>query len=96
MTLCNECKKRPDCTQLCKKAEKYADQDNVEQEEFNIGEPKYFKTSWPEVSERLTKRELQILRLLLAQINKNEICEVLKITKGNLFVHISNIRKKYS
>ena len=100
---CLKCKLRDSCTQLCKEAEDYINQDYVGRREgyFLEGDvSEVFENippqDWPELKENthLTPREREILTLLGRGLNRADVCQVLKITRHTLREHIKNFRKK--
>ena len=92
--LCDTCSNRDLCTSLCPEAELYVKQDYHPQREKPIGLPK--PSRWPtQVSNiYLTPSEVEILTLLGQGLSRADVCQVLKITRVTLRVHLSNIKSK--
>jgi DNA-binding NarL/FixJ family response regulator len=97
MILCKDCDKRLTCVELCEDAEAFVDQDYVSLKEKTIDplQALYFQHGWPEVREKLTKREEQIVRLLTIGMKREEICKTLSITMPNCENIISRLKKKF-
>jgi len=107
---CFGCKNRYKCEDsatLCAEAEAYANQDWVNQDgnehivdqmvlEAVVDDTKtlggWIADMTPSV--HWTPKEKSILRLLLSGHTRVEICELLEITEGTYWVHLSNMRKK--
>ena len=91
---CSSCPERFLCKKLCAAAELYVNQDFVKMREMPRGllKPRRF----PQVDEKphLTKRELEILRYLMAGNTKREIAEALDISRDQVYVHVYNLKKK--
>jgi DNA-binding NarL/FixJ family response regulator len=79
--LCTECPNRPLCKSLCAEAEIYANQDN----------PNYHK----EGSFHLTPMEKGVLDGLAAGKTREEIAQILGITRKQLRDHIYNLKRKH-
>jgi DNA-binding NarL/FixJ family response regulator len=95
--LCQECPKKPFCSQLCPEAELYADQDQTRQKEFSIPNPRYGII--PEGIDQvppITNKERQILALLRGGLCRKEICKLLRITRKNLRVRLTMMKCKFS
>ena len=95
--LCQECPKKPFCSQLCPEAELYADQDKTCQREINIPNPRYGRI--PEAispTPPITNKERQILALLRGGLCREEICKLLRITRKNLRVRLTMMKAKFS
>ncbi len=95
--LCQECPKRPFCSQLCPEAQLYADQDKARQREISIPTPRY--GSIPEGIEEIphiTNKERQILALLRGGLSRGEVCELLQISRKNLRVRLALMKTKFS
>ena len=92
--LCNDCPNKSLCSCLCPEAEMYVNQDNKEQRELLISNPK--SGNWPDFIEKskYTETERNILHALLDGKTRVEICQTLNITRESLRKHISNIRRK--
>lgn len=92
--LCMACPHRQFCSDLCPEAELYANQDEVQQTEINVGLPRYGK--WPEPVEKstFTPLEQKVLRALADGKTRNEIAQLLGITRQTVRSVIRNIRKK--
>ena len=71
MELCNECKKRDECTNLCKKAEMYVGQDYVSQKELTIDYIDNFSEMIDYKLNRYTKKT--IINLYKDGMNAEEI-----------------------
>jgi DNA-binding NarL/FixJ family response regulator len=95
---CQECPKRPLCSQPCPEAEAYANQDITPQREFfHLSAPQYKKpldSSIEEIS--LTKIEWKILTLSKKNLSRKEICKILGISRENLRVRLSLLRSKFN
>ena len=102
LDLCTDCEKRNDCTELCLKAEEYVNQDWVGQREILMANfDQYIDShadleSWPESPEKsfLTKREKEVLSLLVDGKSRKQIMQDLGITQKNLQKIIDRMRKK--
>ena len=95
--LCQECPKRPFCSQLCPEAQLYADQDRTRQREISIPNPRYGLI--PEGIDEIppvTNKERHILALLAGGLSRGEICELLRITRKNLRVRLTLMKAKFS
>ena len=95
--LCQECSKKPFCSQLCPEAQLYAAQDKTRQREISIPTPRYGLI--PERIEKIppvTKKERHILALLAGGLSRGEICELLRITRKNLRVRLTLMKTKFS
>ena len=92
--LCQDCDKRDRCTELCKEAEEYANQDYVCQKELTIGLPKLKEPLELFSNVYLTKREKEIVTLLGRGLNRADVCQVLNITRSALRINIYRLRKK--
>ena len=89
------CRNRDKCSSLCEKAVKYVDQDQVILKEIRIGNPVYgSKIEEIQVSDSLTVREGEILRLWVSGMNRREIRKLLNISTGSLRFHLFNINQK--
>lgn len=93
--VCSKCPSRVLCRDLCSEAEAIADQDYVPLKEVPIGLPTYQDVEFLLISNiYLTKTERQILTLLGRGLSRQEVCEILEITRNSLRFHLHNIRKK--
>ena len=92
--LCQDCSKKPTCTELCPEAEEYVSQDHVSQRELTIGIPRQGKLPDLVSNTHLTKKEKEIIRLLSLGLNNNDICEVLDIKENALYQHLFKLRNK--
>jgi len=96
--LCQECPKKSECVELCTEAELYVDQDHVGRDELpmeDMGDVDCL-VDWPEPLEtvHLTPREKEICTLLGRGLDRNDISELLGITRETVRSHIRNLRKK--
>ena len=95
--LCQECSKKPFCSQLCPEAQLYADEDRTRRREISIPNPRYGLI--PEGIDEIppvTKKERHILALLAGGLSRGEICELLRITRKNLRVRLTLMKVKFS
>jgi DNA-binding NarL/FixJ family response regulator len=91
---CQDCPKRHLCSELCPEAELIVSQDEVSLRELPIGLPRH--GSFPDLISNipLTEREKQIVTLLGQGMDRDVICKLLNITRGNLRIVICRLRKK--
>jgi DNA-binding NarL/FixJ family response regulator len=82
------------CSSLCPEAELYAKQGETGQREKPIGLPSYGRMPGPREKIKLSKREREIVRLMSEGKNPEEICQTLKITKGNYDVVWHRLKEK--
>ncbi len=92
--LCQDCSKKPTCTELCPEAEAYVGQDHISQRELTIGLPRQGELPDLVSNTHLTKREKEILALLGRGLNRQDICQLLSISRKNLRVCLTKLRKK--
>ncbi len=93
--LCQDCKKKDKCTQLCEEAGQYAGQDYKGQRELPVGLLRGGK--FPAGSSGcLTPREREIVTLLGRGLSRIDVCELLDISKHVLRNHLYNLRQKQS
>lgn len=92
--ICTECPHRQYCSTLCPEAELYVKQDEVKQKELTIGIPSYGK--WPEeISKSLfSKREMEVVALLLKGLSRDKMCQILDINRKNLQKIVERVTKK--
>ena len=92
---CNDCKDRDTCLELCPEIEKIASQDYLGSNELPIGLPRH--GTWPDMVEQtyLTTREREIVTLLGKGLLREDISELLDMSRVTLRKHMSRIRKKY-
>lgn len=95
---CTDCPDRTFCTTLCKEAEEYANQDEVDLKELTIGIPEYIKASHDQFPEgrpeiKFGKGALSIA-LLLSNIPRKRICELLLLTPHQLALNINQCRNR--
>jgi DNA-binding NarL/FixJ family response regulator len=96
---CQECPKRPFCSNLCPEALAYSNQDQRPRREFfTLSEAKYSplaldfdETPAPPF---LSKTESKILMLLKKGFTREETCEILEISRNCLRSHLNRIRAK--
>ena len=77
--LCDDCPERNTCTELCRPARKYVDQDVVKQRELPVGLPKSQGFSWPESTK--SKKELISLMYFVDKLSQAQIVEKLGVSK---------------
>jgi len=96
--LCQECPKRPFCSQPCPEAEAYANQDITPQREFfHLSAPQYKKPIDPSPANfSLTKIEWKILTLCQKNLSRKEICKILGISRENLRVRLFLLRSRFN
>jgi DNA-binding NarL/FixJ family response regulator len=98
MALCDNCpiaRTRETCTDLCEAAIEYVDQDYIPLREITIGIPTAGR--WPQHKKRvkLTPKEKNIVTLLGKGLSRQDVCQLLKITRVTLRNHLCRIKKKY-
>ena len=59
MSLCQSCKKKETCVELCSKARRVVEKDFVKPRELNIGQPEYFSKPFPD----FVKRNLRLRKI---------------------------------
>ena len=98
LLLCQECPKRPFCSQPCPEAEAYANQDKTPRREFfHFSAPHYKKPCEPSPeTPPLTKIEWKILTLAKKNLSREEICKILGISRENLRVRLFLLRSKFN
>jgi len=79
--LCNICGRQDFCSELCKEAEDFANQD----------QPIYHKAG----GFHFTPSEKSILTLLMEGKTRQQIAKRLKLSKDSLRHHFCNLRKKH-
>ncbi len=92
--LCQDCSKKPTCTELCPEAEEYVSQDHVSQRELTIGLPRRGELPDLVSNTHLTKKEKEIVTLLGRGLNRSDICQLLDISRVALRNAIKRMRKK--
>ena len=78
--LCRECPERYTCSELCKEAEEYANQDSGQ---YHHASELHF-----------TPTEKRILNMLMSGKSHLFMCKKLRMSSINLRKHISRLRKK--
>lgn len=78
--LCDTCGRQEFCSELCKEAENFANQD----------QPNYHKPG----DFHFTPSEKSILMLLMGGKTRQQIAKRLKLSKDSLRHHLCNLRKK--
>jgi len=98
--LCQECPKKPFCSELCPEALLFADQDQSSQKEFLLGEIKYSNFEnlpvRPPEDSRISKTEKKILMLLAMGMDRREISKLLDISRNNLRVRLHGLKRKFN
>ena len=91
---CTNCPHRQFCNTLCPEAELYVKQDEVRQKELTIGIPAYGK--WPNGRSKplFTKREVEVVALLLRGLSRDKMCQILNINRKNLQKIVERINRK--
>lgn len=99
--LCRQCDKFATCTTLCPEAERYVNQDYVPLKEVLLPQSTLESlpagiSVWEGKPNKpiLTKREAQVFTALLQGKTREEIAEMLGITRENLKQIIRRIRRK--
>ncbi len=94
--LCQECSKKPFCSQLCPEAEAYANQNRVARRElFTFPEPRYKTLPDPPGDyPNLSKTQWKIVTLLKKKFSREEVCVILNISRHNLRSQLSKIKAK--
>jgi len=97
---CQECPKKPFCSELCPEAHLYAAQDETHRQELLIGPIKYsnpenLPISPPDLA-KLTKTEKKILTLLGMGLNRREVSKLLAISRENLRVRLFELKRKFN
>jgi len=104
--LCETCDKREYCSELCPEAEAYVNQDYVSQRELTVPNLEYLidygvirvnleDEHKHEKPTKITPTEKKILTLLKYNVSRDEICDILNMTRDNLRWHICNLRAKH-
>jgi DNA-binding NarL/FixJ family response regulator len=92
--LCQECESRNICQSPCPELELHLKEIEVPQRELTIGQPHYSrKFEWTS-NVHLTKTEKEIVTLLGRGLSRDDVCKVLNITRGNLRIVLSRLKKK--
>ena len=92
--LCQDCSKKPTCTELCPEAEAYVSQDHVGRHELPVGLPRLGALLDLIPNTYLSKKEREILTLLGRGLNRADICQLLDMSRHTLRQHISILRKR--
>lgn len=92
--LCQDCPSRSFCQSACPELTLHLKEIEVPQRELPIGSPQYGKMPTPRNRVKLSKRERQIVTLLVYGKNYVEISETLNITYINTRRIISRLYKK--
>ncbi len=94
---CNDCAKRSKCKKLCPEAEAYASQDHVNLREKTM-ELVNFNENYLDLISNiyLTNKEKQILTLFGYGLSRQDVCQLLNISKGNLRVRIKILKDKFN
>jgi len=94
--LCRECPSRSICQSACPELELYLQQVDPPQREKTIGAPVYGrKIQWPS-GVVFTRKQREIVTLLVSGLSRHEVCETINITSVNLRKAISRIRAKHT
>lgn len=100
--LCEKCKKRDQCSELCSDAEAFIDQDQVFWDDPPInpytapqtGELRVFDEKTGKDRAFLTPTEKKILRSLLGSVHYDKLARETGVSKDNLYKHMSRLKKK--
>ena len=93
MSICTKCPDRATCMSLCEKAEEYVNQDYASQKEITIGIPLPRELDIHS-SVYFTKTEREIVTLLGKGLTREDVCQVLDISRGALRIHFYRLKKK--
>jgi DNA-binding CsgD family transcriptional regulator len=97
---CQECPKKPFCSELCPEAILFSDQDQSSQKEFLLGEIKYSNPANhpipPPEDSQISKTEKKILMLLAMGMDRREISKLLDISRNNLRVRLHGLKRKFN
>lgn len=94
--LCKDCPSRDFCQSACPELELHLKELEGTQRELTIGQPRHGKLPIPKKSIKFTKRQQQIVTLLVAGKKYKEICQTLDISHGNVRIIVYRLRKKLS
>ncbi len=97
-TLCEKCKMRSECTELCETAEQFVSQDNVSKKRCveSYDEGVYHGVSKEELSDlHLTPMQKKVGNLLIQGYTHSEIAQELEITYLAVKMHVHKMRKKW-
>jgi len=94
---CDDCPDRFLCTDLCKEAERYVNQDHVKLKEVTVSNLLYATSKWPYPEtgkEKLSPREKAVLIMVSHGVPKPEIMKVLHISPKLLTDYLHRARRK--
>jgi len=90
---CDECEQKGECVVLCDDVEAYVSQDEVSQRELTIGLP-YIRPLKIGSNIYLTPRQREVVTLLGKGLTRQDVCQVLNITRHTLRNYLYKIKQK--
>ena len=90
--LCQDCKKRNECVELCEEAEKYASQDHVSQAHLIPNEAISHIQALPNITK--SKKELILLMYFTDRLTQVQVAEKLYVSQPYVSKIISAAKKK--
>lgn len=95
--LCQSCPSKSVCNSACPELELHLKEEiEITQREKTIGTPIYSPAiRWPSAV-ALTRGEREIVTLLGKGLSRDDVCETLDITRHNLRMHLTRLKKKHA